>query len=410
MKLNVAYDFRAKQPSCRAAVVMDHFGIGFETGAYVIAEDFELPIRPGDVVCFTGASGSGKSSLMRAAADGLAAEGQAVLNLNELELGERILIEALEIPVSEAMGILAACGLGEARLLLRTPAELSDGQRYRFRLALALSQKPNWIVADEFSATLDRTLAKVVAFNLRRLADRTGIGFLLATTHEDILSDLSPSLSVVCRLDGGIDCVRPDEDSPAEPAQKKTADQLRKWHPDHDRIGTRLAVFCSLALPQPSPRVREVRHAALAWRRADRDLRDDFARRVAQAAEQVLREARPLVSGFDSKFERSARHIVAVGVASGVSRGGVGGGVRSRKLPGRPLALDRNSHADGPHQPRFRESRLSSRRLDPARPAFPPRAFRPLWIRTQTWPKRKAPHERDRRKKPLRGAGVLHLR
>ena len=203
---------------------------------------------------------------MRAAAEGLAGEGQTVLNLDDLELGERILIEALELPVSEAMGILAACGLSEARLLLRTPAELSDGQRYRFRLALAVSQKPDWIVADEFSATLDRTLAKVVAFNLRRLADRWGIGFLLATTHEDILADLSPSLS--CRLPigrrGSIAPVRM-KIAPTEPAQKKTADQLRKRHPYHHRIGTRLAVFCSLALPQPSPRLREVRHAALAW-------------------------------------------------------------------------------------------------------------------------------------------------
>ena len=262
MQLSVAYDFRAKQPSCRAAVVMDHFGIGFETGPYVIAEDWELPIRPGDVTCFTGASGSGKSSLMRAAATALAAEDQTVLNLEELEWDERILIEALELPVSEAMGILAACGLSEARLLLRTPAELSDGQRYRFRLALAMSKKPDWIVADEFSATLDRTLAKVIAFNLRRLADRWGVGFLLATTHEDILTDLAPTLHVACRLDGRIDCTRSDEEtqrndesitavfsipspcplpqgergqrtvidssSPSEPAQKKTADQLRE--------------------------------------------------------------------------------------------------------------------------------------------------------------------------------------
>jgi ABC-type ATPase with predicted acetyltransferase domain len=218
MQLNVSYDFQPKQPSCRAAVVMDHFGVGFETGPHIIADGLELPIQNGDVVCFTGASGSGKSSLMRAVAARLVADGQRVLNLDELELGEAILIEALKLPVSEAMGILAGCGLGEARLLLRTPRELSDGQRYRFRLALAISQSPDWIVADEFSATLDRTLAKVVAFNLRRVADRLGVGFLLATTHEDILADLAPSLHVACRLDGGIECHRPEE---TDQARKK---------------------------------------------------------------------------------------------------------------------------------------------------------------------------------------------
>src|SRR5690606_24918665 len=61
-----------------------------------------------------------------------------------------------------------------------------------------------WILADEFTATLDRTLAKVVAFNVRRLADRSGIGFLLATTHEDIAGDLAADVHVRCGLDGQI--------------------------------------------------------------------------------------------------------------------------------------------------------------------------------------------------------------
>ncbi len=55
MKLSVAYDFLPKQPSSHASIVMDHFGIGFETGRNVIAENLELPIEAGDVVCFTGA-------------------------------------------------------------------------------------------------------------------------------------------------------------------------------------------------------------------------------------------------------------------------------------------------------------------------------------------------------------------
>ncbi len=410
MQLNVSYDFQPKQPSCRAAVVMDHFGVGFETGPFVIAEDLELPIRKGDVVGFTGASGSGKSSLMRAAAKQLTAEGQMVLNLDELDLGETVLIEALKVPVSEAMGILAACGLSEARLLLRTPQELSDGQRYRFRLALAISKQPAWIVADEFSATLDRTLAKVIAFNLRRVADRTGIGFLLATTHEDILADLAPSLSIFCQLDGAIECRRSDED---DPAQKKTADQFHPRHPHHDRIGTRLAAFLWVALPKPSPRLREVHHPSLAWRSAHRHLRDDLARHLASPAKQVLRKAGPLVEGFHQKFERATRHPLASGVASDVSRGGDRGGVHPPKLSGLPLALDRNLDADGPHQPRVRKSRLSKSRPHANRPAFPPRPFRPLWSRIKTpCPKKSQtpPHERNERKKPLRKTRVLHLR
>lgn len=206
MKLNVAHEFLPKRNSTNASLVMDHFGIGFETGRHVIAEDLDLPIERGDVVCFTGESGSGKSSLLRASASQL----ENVCDINELTLGERLIVDALEMPTKDALALLSSCGLSEARLLLRTPNELSDGQRYRFRLALGLSRQPKWLIADEFTATLDRTLAKVVAFNMQRLADRTGVGFLVATTHEDIIEDLNPSLHVHCRLDGRIEWTRRD--------------------------------------------------------------------------------------------------------------------------------------------------------------------------------------------------------
>ena len=230
MQLNVAYDFLPKKPSSHASLVMDHFGIGFETGQHVIAEELELPIAAGDVVLFTGSSGSGKTSLMRAVSKQLTRTSRAcqeasdsdprnpgdprnledsgdlgsILDIDSLELGTNILVDSFDLPLEESMPLLSTCGLGEAQLLLRTPAELSDGQRYRFRLAMALSKTPHWILADEFTATLDRTLAKVVAFNIRRHASRTGTGFLLATTHEDVLEDLQPNLHVRSSLDGEI--------------------------------------------------------------------------------------------------------------------------------------------------------------------------------------------------------------
>lgn len=204
MKLSVSYNFLPKTQTSHTSMVMSHFGIGFETGQNVIADDVELPIQPGDVVCFTGSSGSGKSSLMRATA----AQLEYVINIDELDLGQKCLIDGLECPFEDAMKWLSLCGLSEAQLMLRTPAELSDGQRYRYRLAKGLSLQPDWILADEFTATLDRVLARVIAFNVQKMASRERIGFLLATTHEDILSDLQPDLHVQCDLGGEIGVTR----------------------------------------------------------------------------------------------------------------------------------------------------------------------------------------------------------
>ncbi len=50
-----------------------------------------------------------------------------------------------------------------------------------------------WI-ADEFGAILDRTTAKVIAFDLQKLARDRGVIAAVATTHTDLKEDLHPSL------------------------------------------------------------------------------------------------------------------------------------------------------------------------------------------------------------------------
>ncbi|GAB4148490.1 MAG: ATP-binding cassette domain-containing protein [Planctomycetaceae bacterium] len=229
MKISIAYSFLPKSPTANTSIVMDHFGVGMEVGQNVIAENWELPVHQGDVICFTGASGSGKSSVMRA----VAAQLPDVVDINSISLPTKPLVDGLDLPTQESIALLSACGLGEAQLMLRLPSELSDGQRYRFRLAMGLAQKPRWIFADEFTATLDRTLAKVIAFNVRRHADRTGMGFLLATTHEDILPDLDPSLHVQCQLGNEPVWVR------SECKKKEKALCSAKWksQPEREQTG-----------------------------------------------------------------------------------------------------------------------------------------------------------------------------
>jgi len=194
VKLSCEYEFAPKTPTCHTAYVQTVFGIGFEVGRNVIARDVEIDYDPGKIVLFLGPSGSGKSSLLRAAA----AQRPEAVTLNGRPSGKRTLIDSLGSDVRQAAHLLSLCGLAEAFLMLRTPAELSDGQRYRFAIARCLARRARTVVADEWCAKLDRVTAKVISRNVRRIADQRGVGFLLATTHEDIVADLQPDVIARC--------------------------------------------------------------------------------------------------------------------------------------------------------------------------------------------------------------------
>ncbi|MBY0457792.1 MAG: GNAT family N-acetyltransferase [Gemmataceae bacterium] len=79
---------------------------------------------------------------------------------------------------------------------------------------------------------LDRTLAKVVAFNVRKLVTRTGIGLLAATAHDDLLGDLDPDVVVRCALGGEITVSRRERaarDVSFAPELNLTEGEARDW-------------------------------------------------------------------------------------------------------------------------------------------------------------------------------------
>ena len=179
----------------RTIEVSRTFGLGVdEEKEHVLYRDFELRLAEGDVVYITGDSGSGKSVLLRAIEADLGGE---AANIDEVEVDrDTPIIDTVGQSFREALGLLSRVGLNDAFLFLRRYRELSDGQRYRYRIARMIDGGRGFWLADEFCSTLDRTTARVVAFNIQKLARRSGATLIVATTHDDLGDDLSPSVCV----------------------------------------------------------------------------------------------------------------------------------------------------------------------------------------------------------------------
>ncbi|UIS24568.1 ABC transporter [Pseudomonas phage ZY21] len=181
--------------SRRVIEVAEGFGLGLEDKEFTVYKDFEIEVNQGDVVYITGQSGSGKSLLLKELAKQMR-NTEMVADIDEVSLQEKPLVDQIGGSTDEAIKILSLAGLNDAYLMIRKPSELSDGQRYRFKIALLMTSGANVWVADEFGAVLDRVTAKVVAFNLRKQAARVGATVVVATTHKDLREELAPTIYV----------------------------------------------------------------------------------------------------------------------------------------------------------------------------------------------------------------------
>lgn len=180
----------------RVLEIAEAFGLVLGDREFVVFDNLELEVRPGDVVYITGQSGSGKSLLLRELETQMGALGKTVVNLDKIELLPIPLIDQIGKDTNDALRLLSIAGLNDAYLFVRKPSELSDGQRYRFRLAKAIESGAEVWAADEFMAILDRTAAKVIAFNVQKTARRMGVTLMVATTHLDMKEDLNPDLYI----------------------------------------------------------------------------------------------------------------------------------------------------------------------------------------------------------------------
>lgn len=195
LKCHVEFSTKAEITE-RTIAVCEAFGLGVdEAKHFMFFDNFSLNFRRGNVIYVTGDSGGGKTLLLKAFKDFF---GDEAIGLSDLEIDpDEILVEGVGKDVKEAIETLSLCGLNDAFLFLRKYKELSDGQKYRYKIAKLIDnrEKTVWLI-DEFCATLDRVLARIIAYLVQKTARKLGKTLVAATTHCDLMEDFQPDILV----------------------------------------------------------------------------------------------------------------------------------------------------------------------------------------------------------------------
>jgi phospholipid/cholesterol/gamma-HCH transport system ATP-binding protein len=203
-------------------------GIRKAFGPKVVLDGVDLTIPDGEVFFLIGASGAGKSvlikhliGLLKPDAGEIFLDGRDVSKLDTAALYEvrRVCAmvfqhstlfdsmscaENVALPLRKHRGLSMKEALAEARRRLevvhmqaygdRFPAELGDGMRKRVAIARALTVDPRYVLFDEPTTSLDPVSARRVDRLIRELSDKLGVTSIVVS------HDLASIFSIADRI------------------------------------------------------------------------------------------------------------------------------------------------------------------------------------------------------------------
>jgi putrescine transport system ATP-binding protein len=210
-------------PNATAQVVID--GVGKTFGVSTAVDNVNLSIFKGEMFALVGASGCGKTTLLRMLA-GLEHPSSGRICIDGVDMST---VPPHERPVNMMFQSYAlfphmnveqnvAFGLKQDRVpkaeiaervttmlelvklgafAKRRPHQLSGGQRQRVALARSLVKRPKVLLLDEPLGALDKKLREHTQFELIGLQDKLGVTFLVVTHDQEEAMTLASRIGVM---------------------------------------------------------------------------------------------------------------------------------------------------------------------------------------------------------------------